>query len=44
MYNAISRLEEAGILREVTGRRRGEIYVYDQYLSLLNEGIKPLSG
>lgn len=42
VYNAISRLEEAGILREVTGRQRGKIYVYDQYLSLLNEGTEPL--
>jgi Fic family protein len=42
VYNAISRLEEAGILREVTGRQRGKVYVYDQYLSLLNEGTEPL--
>lgn len=42
VYNAISRLEEAGILREMTGRQRGKIYVYDQYLSLLNEGADPL--
>ena len=42
VYNAISRLEEAGILREMTGRRRGRIYVYDEYLSLLNEGTEPL--
>jgi Fic family protein len=43
VYNAISRLVEMGILREVTGRQRGKIYVYDQYLSLLNEGAEPLS-
>lgn len=42
VYNAISRLEEAGILREVTGRTRGKVYVYDEYLSLLNEGTEPL--
>ncbi len=42
VYNAISRLEEAGILREVTGRQRGKIYVYDQYLSILNEGTELL--
>ena len=41
VYGAISRLEEAGILREVTGRQRGKIYVYDQYLALLNEGTEP---
>lgn len=42
VYNAISRLEEAGILREVTGRTRGKVYVYDEYLSLLTEGTEPL--
>ncbi len=38
VYNAVSRLEEAGILREVTGRQRGKLYVYDEYLARLNEG------
>ncbi|MGI8731441.1 MAG: Fic family protein [Solirubrobacteraceae bacterium] len=41
VYNAIGRLEAAGILREVTGRQRGKAYVYDEYLSLLNEGTDP---
>jgi hypothetical protein len=36
--NGVKRLEEAGILREVTGRRRGRLYVYEEYLKLLNEG------
>ncbi len=38
VYAAIARLEEAGILREVTGRQRGKVYAYDEYLSVLNEG------
>jgi Fic family protein len=38
VYSAVSRLEEAGILREATGLRRGRLYVYDEYLSILNEG------
>ena len=38
VYGAVSRLEEAGILREVTGRQRGKLYVYDEYLAILNEG------
>jgi hypothetical protein len=42
MYAAIGRLEKAGILREATGRRRGKLYVYDQYLSILNEGTEPV--
>ena len=32
---ALGRLEAAGILREATGRRRGRLYVYDDYLQLL---------
>jgi Fic family protein len=32
---AFARLEKAGILREVTGRRRGRLFVYDAYLELL---------
>jgi Fic family protein len=42
VYAAIARLEEAGILREITGRKRGKLYVYDQYLSILNEGTEPI--
>ncbi len=42
VYAAINRLVQAGILREVTGRQRGKIYVYDQYLALLDEGTEPL--
>jgi Fic family protein len=38
VYAAIGRLEKAGILREATGRRRGKLYVYDEYLAILNEG------
>lgn len=40
VYGAIARLEELGILREVTGRKRGKLYVYDEYLALLNEGTE----
>ena len=39
VYKAVARLQEVGILREVTGRQRGRLYVYDAYLQLLNEGI-----
>jgi Fic family protein len=38
VYAAVRRLEQAGILREVTGRQRGKLYVYDEYLTRLNEG------
>jgi Fic family protein len=32
---AFGRLEQTGILREITGRRRGRLFVYDAYLRLL---------
>jgi Fic family protein len=42
VYAAIQRLEQAGILREATGRQRGKFYVYDEYLTILSEGTEPL--
>jgi Fic family protein len=44
IYAAIRRLEAAGILREATGRRRGKLYVYDRYLSILDEGTEALQS
>ena len=38
VYKAIARLEALRVLREVSGRERGKIFVYDEYLALLNEG------
>jgi Fic family protein len=40
VYGAISRLEQAGILREVTGKTRGKTYVYGEYMDTLNEGTE----
>ena len=31
-----------GLARELTGRQRNRVFVYDQYLSILNEGTEPL--
>ena len=42
VYSAVRRLEEAGILREVTGRQRGRLWVYDEYLAFMSEGTEPL--
>jgi Fic family protein len=36
VYAALRRLEDAGILHEATGRRRNKVYVYTDYLALLN--------
>jgi Fic family protein len=44
VYAAIGRLEEIGILREVTGRQRGRLYAYDEYLALLNQGTTEPAG
>ncbi len=41
VYAAIDRLERAGILHEATGRQRGKLYVYSEYLRILNEGTEP---
>jgi len=41
--HGVKRLEQVGILREVTGRRRGRLYVYDEYLGLLSEGTTELT-
>jgi Fic family protein len=40
VYAAIARLEEAGILREETGRARGKTYAYGEYMDILNEGTE----
>ena len=32
-------LEQIGIAREITNRKRNRIYSYDQYISILNEDI-----
>ena len=42
VYGAIERLVRLDILREVTGRQRGKLYVYEEYLALLREGTEPL--
>jgi Fic family protein len=39
---AMDRLVELGIARELTGRRRNRLFVYDRYLNILNEGTERL--
>lgn len=41
VYGAFERLEQAGVLREITGRRRGRLYAYEAYLAVLNAGTVP---
>ncbi|HQR44605.1 MAG TPA: Fic/DOC family N-terminal domain-containing protein [Thermoanaerobaculia bacterium] len=37
---ALRELVGLGIVRETTGRKRGRVFVYDQYLSRLNQGTE----
>jgi Fic family protein len=39
---AIRHLQKLGILREVTGKQRQRLFVYDAYLKILSEGTEPL--
>jgi Fic family protein len=41
---AINHLQELGVAREVTGKLRGRLFVYDEYLKILEEGTKPMPG
>lgn len=37
--NAFQRLQEIGILREISGKKRDRIYQYEQYVAILKEGM-----
>ncbi len=41
--SAIQSLETLGIVREITGKQRDRIYLYDQYVRILDQGTEPLS-
>jgi Fic family protein len=38
----LAALVDAGIVRELTGRRRNRLYSYEAYVKILNEGTEPL--
>jgi Fic family protein len=40
--NAIKNLQSLGIVREITGKQRDRVYVYDPYVKILDEGTQPL--
>lgn len=40
--SAMEQFIKHGIAREITGKRRNRLFVYDKYLSILNEGAEPL--
>lgn len=39
---ALETLQQLGIVAEVTGRKRGRVYAYRDYLKILGEGAEPL--
>ncbi len=39
---AIRTLENADIVRELTGKKRNRLFAYERYLAILNEGTEPL--
>lgn len=39
---AVTTLEEMGIARETTGRKRNRVFSYERYLRVLGEGTEPL--
>ena len=39
---SVKHLTELGIVRELTGKERHRLFVYDEYLKILNEGMEPL--
>lgn len=40
--DSLTRLQNLGVVREVTGKKRNRIYTYSPYLALLAEGTEPL--
>tara|TARA_B110000459_G_scaffold203029_1_gene257929 strand:- start:1501 stop:2679 length:1179 start_codon:yes stop_codon:yes gene_type:complete len=37
-------LEELGVLKEITGKERNKVFVYDSYLKILSKGTEPLTS
>ncbi len=43
VQKALDQLQDLGVVREVTGKKRKRHYSYAAYLTILNEGTEPLS-
>ena len=39
---SLDHMRQLGMLREITGRQRHRLFVYDAYLDILNEGTEPI--
>ncbi|WP_127079112.1 Fic family protein [Rhodomicrobium lacus] len=44
VLRALNALESLGITKEATGKGRHKIFVYDRYLSILNQGAEPFAN
>ncbi len=42
VHKAIARLMEMGIVKEVTGKQRNQVFAYGKYLDILAEGTEPM--
>jgi Fic family protein len=40
--HSLAALKELGLVREITGRRRGRVFSYGPYLDVLQQGMEPL--
>lgn len=40
--HCLARLQELGIVREITAQRRNRLFVYDEYVKILSDGAEPL--
>jgi Fic family protein len=39
---SVHQLQTLGVLREITGKQRRRLFMYEDYLKILNEGTEPL--
>ncbi|WP_085899574.1 Fic family protein [Kiloniella majae] len=42
VLRSLKALEDLGIVKEITGKDRNKVFMYDQFISLLNKGTEPL--
>jgi Fic family protein len=40
--SSVETLEQLGMLREITGKQRDRVYIYDPYIRILDEGTEPI--
>ena len=43
VLRSLARLEALGIVKEITGKERNKIFVYQKYLAILNKGMEPIT-